>query len=859
MYEKLIYRPISVHTSTQYSLPKFGDSEYLPLFTNNDIDQEKEDIIIEDLPSIEMPIIEKPDYVKPILHSLKVPNYKSSSSLSTPGEVAFDNAFASSGVSYDRYAFFSKLAKMESGYNPTIQNSAGYPAWGYFQFMDGTYTDASGNTRSWSNIKDIANVDISTFLNNPVLQIQSANKLADKFLSNFDSKDLKQAKKLGYSASALVAGAWLAGPGGVKKFLHEGKNASDAHGTNIKQRMDEFNNYFKDGGVLKFQHGGVNDAKTWYENWINRRADIYNSNLRDYSILGFGSLGRNLALKNLGLANVEINPNKVPAGANGVFRPTSRTISLVNANPYTAVHEFAHSTLPSSQVNKIDKIKDIHSNKLFLNKDTKEDSYLDSSEEIYSRYMVLRYFLEQAGYDMNKKFTAEDVRNILDTYTRGITLKTDKGIFIKNNDGKVLKNTIDESFSIDDSTIERNIDYRVKDTIGRYDLDFSAKVLSDVASIHKEVPQFIKSGGKVLKFQKGVSKKTLQWASDMNGKVKDAKNKGLHYPEFWDNLRDPERPWSIDSWGYPYTHKMSWGESDNKYIVYPEAQVENGKLIDYSYDRDLALQRALVNGEYVVVPSAEIAEEFTQTYKDMPWYKGFDYRAEESKVPYRKAKGYQPHFGYNFRSSDLMDVPVNDPVVKDTSFIPTIEDLARQLTAAYETYQSKPYILVTENKDGSINKQELIGHGLSNKDIINKYRNSGIPEDVSMQLVIEELNRLHNNFKKRKNYNSLPWNVQLAILDTAYNTSGDSFWVNSPKFAEMVSNGITDPNELVKELDHSADLDNWLGDRSAARRALAKGEYRWNWQYVDKYGRHYDPNKKLGSKDWRRSLYLGNY
>lgn len=340
-----------------------------------------------------------------------------------------------------------------------------------------------------------------------------------------------------------------------------------------------------------------------------------------------------------------------------------------------------------------------------------------------------------------------------------------------------------------------------------------------------EFNNYFKDGG-VLKFQKGVSKKTLQWASDMNGKVKDAKNKGLHYPEFWANLRDPERPWSIDSWGYPYTHKMSWGESDNKYIVYPEAQVENGTLIDYSYDRDLALQRALANGEYVVVPSAEIAEEFTRTYKNMPWYKDFDYRVEESKVPYRKAKGYQPHFGYSFSISDFTNVPTHTPIVKDETFTPTIEDLARQLTAAYETYQSKPYILVTENKDGSINKQELIGHGLSNKDIIDKYRNSGIPEDVSMQLVIEELNRLHTNFQKRKNYNSLPWNVQLAILDTAYNTSGDSFWIKSPKFAEMVSRGITDPNELVKELNHSADLDSWLGDRSAARRALAKGEYR---------------------------------
>lgn len=40
----------------------------------------------------------------------------------------FENNFNKSGVSKDRLPFFAKLAKMESGFNHTIQNSAGYPA-----------------------------------------------------------------------------------------------------------------------------------------------------------------------------------------------------------------------------------------------------------------------------------------------------------------------------------------------------------------------------------------------------------------------------------------------------------------------------------------------------------------------------------------------------------------------------------------------------------------------------------------------------------------------------------------------------------------------------------------------------------
>lgn len=51
----------------------------------------------------------------------------------------FERAFIQSGVDKEKFSFFAKLAEKESGFNATIQNSAGYPAWGYFQFMQGKY------------------------------------------------------------------------------------------------------------------------------------------------------------------------------------------------------------------------------------------------------------------------------------------------------------------------------------------------------------------------------------------------------------------------------------------------------------------------------------------------------------------------------------------------------------------------------------------------------------------------------------------------------------------------------------------------------------------------------------------------
>lgn len=44
------------------------------------------------------------------------------------GYAAFENYFLQSGVSEERLPFFANLAKLESGFNPTIQNTAGYPA-----------------------------------------------------------------------------------------------------------------------------------------------------------------------------------------------------------------------------------------------------------------------------------------------------------------------------------------------------------------------------------------------------------------------------------------------------------------------------------------------------------------------------------------------------------------------------------------------------------------------------------------------------------------------------------------------------------------------------------------------------------
>ena len=47
---------------------------------------------------------------------------------------------------------------------------------------------------------------------------------------------------MGYSDSAIIAGAWLGGPGGVRAFAFRNQNRRDTNGTGVGDYMQMFNN-----------------------------------------------------------------------------------------------------------------------------------------------------------------------------------------------------------------------------------------------------------------------------------------------------------------------------------------------------------------------------------------------------------------------------------------------------------------------------------------------------------------------------------------------------------------------------------------------------------------------------------------
>jgi hypothetical protein len=75
------------------------------------------------------------------------------------------------------------------------------------------------------------------------------------------------------------------------------------------------------------------------------------------------------------------------------------------------------------------------------------------------------------------------------------------------------------------------------------------------------------------------------------------------------------------------------------------------------------------------------------------------------------------------------------PLIETSSkqeYIPTIKDLANKFTSGFEAFKEFPYYL---------NGQELIGFGFADKNIINKYRKTGMSRSEGLKLLESELQK----------------------------------------------------------------------------------------------------------------------
>lgn len=129
------------------------------------------------------------------------------------------------------------IANHESRFNYSIKNTAGAPAYGYFQFWEDNKT---------KNITHYSGLSVEEFRRNPLAQIAAAVKMARNIENSLTKNDLKMAAQKGYGLASLIRGAWLGGLGGVRQVLKGTGNPSDAKwyhgkskGRSVKEVMDE--------------------------------------------------------------------------------------------------------------------------------------------------------------------------------------------------------------------------------------------------------------------------------------------------------------------------------------------------------------------------------------------------------------------------------------------------------------------------------------------------------------------------------------------------------------------------------------------------------------------------------------------
>ena len=148
--------------------------------------------------------------------------------------------------------FAEALAKRESGNNYKIVNTLGYLGayqFGMARLCDLGYTERKPGMSGFSNMafQWKAGYSKEYFLNNPDFQDKVFKQHCDNLILRINSQFseyINQTRNgLKITLSGLVAGAHLGGVGGVKNFLTNYYDNSDAFGTKVSDYIREYGDY----------------------------------------------------------------------------------------------------------------------------------------------------------------------------------------------------------------------------------------------------------------------------------------------------------------------------------------------------------------------------------------------------------------------------------------------------------------------------------------------------------------------------------------------------------------------------------------------------------------------------------------
>lgn len=228
-----------------YTVPY--DDEELP-YIYNDLSSDKIPANISESVNKDKKIAGNDDYIKFYEDFNKVVENSSGklrfqSSPDVSSNVDFDKAYdeyEKKNPSSRKYRkFLKKVAYYESRFNSKAKNKNA-PAYGWFQFMQ------DGNR--YNNISSYTGLDINSFINNPVAQIEGANRMIMDIERQLTASDRNRMKELGITDEGALGLAWLGGVGGLRRFIHKGINASDSSwykngsgGVDMKEQLKRYN------------------------------------------------------------------------------------------------------------------------------------------------------------------------------------------------------------------------------------------------------------------------------------------------------------------------------------------------------------------------------------------------------------------------------------------------------------------------------------------------------------------------------------------------------------------------------------------------------------------------------------------
>ena len=335
------------------------------------------------------------------------------------------------------------------------------------------------------------------------------------------------------------------------------------------------NNYFKNGGILRFSSGGTGPG--------------LDKALSDQVSFSTGSFGSNITRWSLDKLNRDYSYD--------IYRPH------------------------------LEKIVDIYGDSLFVNNNS-----LSKREKIDFLYSLRG---ELSSLDIPKEYKRDlssltkYFKNYIDSHTIGYKKETklpdgsiSTAYFDKNK--KYLRREGARPKDLNEGIITINVDNDAS--------KLNPHALAELYARYHGIP-IARNGMKIKQCQSGgLTSETRKWINHLNGASHyDRVTNGRHYVPFYDRLRTGS-PVTLDD-GTAYDIVL--GDYNGKPIIYSNIMLEDSSikddkvigssLKDYRNDPDAAYQRAIETRNYITAPSVEVAKNFIDNYQTLGhWYPDFN-------------------------------------------------------------------------------------------------------------------------------------------------------------------------------------------------------------------------------------------